>query len=62
MGFHPFQNRVEVIGVHLNELALLQLVQLLGISHRFQKQLFELVVPLQRTAQVRKPRAQIDSQ
>src|SRR5579863_422838 len=38
----------------------LQLVQFFGVAHRFEQQFFKLVVALQRTAQVRKPRTQIE--
>src|SRR5579863_1383360 len=47
------------IGTSCADLAL-QLVQLFGIAHRFEQQLFELVVALQRTAQVRQTGAQVE--
>src|SRR5579863_2730880 len=38
----------------------LQFVQLFGIAHRFEQEFFELVVALQRTAQIGKPGAQVE--
>src|SRR5579864_1927357 len=46
------------IGTSCSDLAL-QLVQFFGIAYRFQQQLFELVIALQRAAQVGEPGAQV---
>src|SRR3954453_18300139 len=47
------------IGTSRADLAL-QLVQLLGVSHGFKQQFLQLVVALQRAAQIRQPGAQVE--
>src|ERR1700676_468471 len=47
------------IGTSCADLAL-QLVQLFGVPHRFEQQLFELVIALQRAAQIGEPGAQVE--